>query len=530
MLYSHACMQLYNIKELTKDETVNIVLDTIEKQKQALIFTSSKASAEKTADEIAKKQSIKPELAELAEQIQNALSTPTRQCLRLAQCIKRGIAFHHAGLIQEQKEAIEDAFREGKIKIIAATPTLAIGVDLPSYRTIIKSLKRYSGRFGMQYIPVLEYHQMAGRSGRPGKDTRGEAITIAGTEKEKENIYEKYVTGKPEEIYSKLAVEPVLRMYILSLVASNVVRTKKELIVFFEKTFWAFQFQDMQRLTAIIDKMLMLLEKYRFLQQTASAADFVAASEIQEEKLAATLLGERVAQLYLDPMTADLVITTLEDSITIKKELTAENLLHLFSNTLELRPLIRVKTKDYEEIEQAMIEKTNQLLVKAPPNYDEEYEEYLNSIKTTMLLSNWIEEKTEEHLLEKYDTRPGELREKLQRLEWICYATAELCKLCNLKTAMVEIYKLNKRLQYGAKEELLPLLRLKNIGRIRARKLFNNKIKDLGDVKNADLTTLTQLVGAAIAMNIKKQVGEEMIEEISTTKRKGQMSLGKYGE
>ncbi|MEK6921837.1 MAG: LAGLIDADG family homing endonuclease, partial [Nanoarchaeota archaeon] len=142
----------------------------------------------------------------------------------------------------------------------------SMGVDLPAYRAIIRDLRRFSKNWGQTSISVLEYQQMAGRAGRPGKDTRGEAITIAKTEAEKENIYEEFVIGEVEDIYSKLAVEPVLRTYLLSLIATEYVRTKEQILSFFSKTFWAYQYKDLVKLEKIINKMLKLLKDFEFIE------------------------------------------------------------------------------------------------------------------------------------------------------------------------------------------------------------------------------------------------------------------------
>ena len=148
------------IKRFTDDAAINLAFDTLALKKQALIFATSKRSAEKTAEEIAKRvKNIT--MRELASKILRALPRPTKQCERLAKCVEKGIAFHHAGLTSKQKETIEDGFRKGKIKIIACTPTLAAGLDLPAFRTILKSLRRYGGRWGMDWIPVLEYEQQS---------------------------------------------------------------------------------------------------------------------------------------------------------------------------------------------------------------------------------------------------------------------------------------------------------------------------------------------------------------------------------
>ena len=165
------------------DELQYLAIDTIKIGKQAIVFVPSRASAEKTAEGLAKYSN--DFFPEFEKEILKAVSVPTKQCKRLANCIKKGVAFHHAGLVQKQKNLIEDEFKNGQIKIICATPTLAAGLSLPVFRVIIKSLKRYSGRWGMDWIPVLEYLQMAGRAGRPEYEKFGEAIVIAKSQTEK---------------------------------------------------------------------------------------------------------------------------------------------------------------------------------------------------------------------------------------------------------------------------------------------------------------------------------------------------------
>ena len=97
---------------------LNIALDTIKIGKQALIFVNTKKSAEKTAEEIAKKLKVENEIfLGISEEALNSLSKPTKQCERLSNCLKKGIAFHHAGLTQKQKDIIETNFKKGDIKI-----------------------------------------------------------------------------------------------------------------------------------------------------------------------------------------------------------------------------------------------------------------------------------------------------------------------------------------------------------------------------------------------------------------------------
>jgi helicase len=509
------------LKPSNNHPAIDIALDTIKIQKQALVFTDTKPSAEKTAEDIAKKN--KPEQKELVQQILKAIPSPTKQCYRLAFCVERGIAFHHAGLITKQRQTIETAFREGKIKIICATPTLAQGLDLPAFRVIMKSLKRFSGNWGADWIPTLEYQQMAGRAGRPKfHDTHGEAVSIARTDAEQDEIYERFVSGKPEPIYSKLAVEPVLRTHVLSLIATGFVRNKQQLTNFFEKTFWAHQYTDMEKLENILDKTLSLLEKWNFIQTKQD--DFIKANELNKETpFTATLLGRRVAELYLDPLTANQLIKGLKRT----NYPTTFALLQLFSHTLEMRPLLRTRSKEYDAIQSKLLEHYEELLEMEPSTYDPEHDEFMNSIKTAFFFEQWISETTEEQLLEQHKIRPGEIRSKLAIADWLLYSLEQIAPLLKAHSAAKELRKLRTRVKYGVKEELLTLLRLEGIGRIRARKLYRAGFKDIAKLKKADISELSHILGKKTAESVKKQLGQE-IKKASPRKRKGQIGLEKF--
>ena len=505
-------MPTLKINTPTENPTIDLAIDTLKEEKQAIVFVNSKASAEKTAEDISKKASLNnEELAKLSTQILKALSRPTKQCERLANCVKNGVAYHHAGLVAKQRELIEDSFREGKIKIICATPTLAYGLDLPAYRVIIRDLRRFGPR-GMAWIPVLEYLQQAGRAGRPRFDKRGEAIAVAKTELEKDKIYDKYVSGFPENIYSKLAVEPVLRTYVLSLIVSGFVNTKQQLLDLFEKTFWAYQYQDPERMDYLITKTIELLEEYEFIMFNEDT-----------NKLKATNVGVRVSQLYLDPYTAHKLIKGLQRAASEKPKVFAY--IHLVCQSLEIRPFLRVRSAEYDQVQEQLL--AEEVIVLEPSMYDPEHDDYLDASKTALMLRDWIDEHDEGFLLEKYKIRPGEHRMKLNVADWLIYSTVELARVLFFKNIIADLMKTRVRLKYGVKEELLPLLKLKNIGRVRARKLYNNKLKTTIDLKKASVETLTQILGGRkIAENLKEQLGQGKQKVlVKENKRKGQINI-----
>ncbi len=276
---------------------------------------------------------------------------------------------------------------------------------------------------------------------------------------------------------------------------------------FFSKTFWAHQFKDMRKLGNTLNRLLEQLEEWEFI---TAKQDFVSAADLNDEaRLNSTATGKRVAELYLDPFTANHIISCIRKANSFKAPFP---LLLMVASTLEMRPPVRAGAKDHEDIQEMLMHYDGQLLQEEPSMYDEEYGDFLNAVKTAMFINEWMEEKDEVYLLEKFRIRPGEIHAKLNIADWLLYSAVELSKLINHKEGVRELMKTKLRVSYGIKEELFPLIRLKGIGRVRARRLFNNRITDIAAVKRADMATLTQLIGAKVAADIKEQVGQKVFE------------------
>ncbi|MDP3733766.1 MAG: hypothetical protein Q8R37_00925 [Nanoarchaeota archaeon] len=324
----------------------------------------------------------------------------------------------------------------------------------------------------------------------------------------------------------------MLRTYLLSLISSGIIRDQQSMTEFFRKTFWAQQYNDFEQLQKIMDRMLSLLTTWGFVQGNDDLQQkqelFVSAgsltSKISTGKLQATVVGKRISELYIDPLTADHILQCLQN---FSKEKNTFSVLQMISYTLEMRPLLRVKAKETDQIQEELVKLSDLLLHPEPSAFDLNYEEFINSIKTALFFESWINEKDEDYLLETFDVRPGEIRVKQETADWLLYASEELAQILQYREAVKEIKKLRIRIQHGVKEDLLPLLQLKGIGRIRARKLVTNSIKSLGDLKKIDLTTLSQILGQKVAADVKVQLGQE-IKEVPKGTRKGQLSLEKF--
>ncbi len=511
------------IEVVTGDAVVDLALDTLRLGKQTLVFCSTKRGAEAQADRIAARlrrmQSGREEWAANAHTVVSVLSSPTKQCRRLAACLEQGVAFHHAGLHRRQRSCIEDGFRAGSVSIICCTPTLAMGLDLPAFRVVIRDVKRFGGR-GMQDIPVLEYEQMAGRAGRPGKESFGEAVLVASSPAQAALLTDQYIRGVPEPIFSKLAVEPVLRTYVLSLVAAGFLQTRQDLYAFFEETFYASQYGDTQRLRSILDAMLEQLAEWGFLTPQ-ERGDFVPANALtREASVSATPLGRRVAELYLDPLTAQLLLDALGRA---SPQTGVFAWLHCFASCLELRPLLRPRAREIEEL--AALPAQHELLLPEPAVWSAEYDGFLAALKTALFFRSWIDEVQEEQLLERFGIGPGEVHVKLERVDWLLYAAEELARMQRLHALRSPLRKLRLRLKYGAREELLPLLQLKGVGRVRARRLYGAGIRSLAEVKKAPLSRLAELLGNKVAQEVKVQLGEPAAPDGEPDRERGQRRM-----
>ncbi|MCJ7450470.1 MAG: DEAD/DEAH box helicase [Candidatus Nanohaloarchaeota archaeon QJJ-9] len=492
-----------NLRTNKSRATLNVLENTLSQDKQMISFVRSRKSAESEAEKQGKvtKGNLSREehrkLEELSKRVKNVLGNPTKQCKRLSRCIKHGTAFHHAGLVGEQRHLIEDAFKDNLIKSISATPTLAAGVSLPAYRIVIRDVKRYTNS-GLDFIPVLEYKQMAGRAGRPEHHDEGEAIAVAKDSGSKEEIRDRYILGEPEKIYSKLAMEPVLRMHTLSLIATGFAPDFDSLEDFFSKTFYAYQYGEISEIKEKLKGIVEKLEEY----------DFV---EAKDRNLRPTKLGKRVSELYIDPKTAYHLIETLEEARE-KEETASVGLLQAIANTVEMQPLLKVKKGDKADLEDLLQKTEDRLLEEIPePWEDYDYNRFLKSFKTALMLEGWINEEDEDEMMERFGVTPGGIRAKVENADWLLYACQEIATLKEWENMRNRTKKLRTRVKHGIKEELVRLVRFKGIGRVRARRLYEKGIETTSDIREVGFTRLKKMVGKRTAKRLKEEVGQDNV-------------------
>lgn len=487
------------IEREAKNPAISLAINAVKSGGQTLIFAATRQSAvniaKKAAPTIEKilSKSMKRALERVAGNIMGA-GEKNRISELLAELVKRGVAFHHAGLGGEHRRIVEDSFKDGRIKVLTATPTLAFGVNLPARTVIIHDYRRYEPGYGYYPISVLEYKQMCGRAGRPKYDKIGEAILIARTADEANYLMENYVLAKPERIWSRLAVERVLRTHVLATIATDYAHSEYGVYEFFGKTFYAYQY-DVGAMKQIIARILRYLYDEEMI-------------DVRGENICATHFGKRVSELYIDPVSAVIIRNAIRQR---PETLTDLSLLHMITHTPDMRPLLRPYSSELDNVAVFMEDHRDEFLVEVPSEWDDrmEYEEFLGEVKTAMVLKAWIEETSEDDIIEQFNVQPGDLYRVIESAKWLLYATHELAKLFENKEVPPMALELMERVEKGVKKELLPIVRLHGVGRVRGRILYNAGYRTIDDVKNAQVEDLAKLpsIGPKLAKKIKEQVG-----------------------
>jgi len=136
-------------------------------------------------------------------------------------------------------------------------------------------------------------------------------------------------------------------------------------------------------------------------------------------------------------------------------------------------------------------------------------ESFLAEIKAARVLESWIEEVSEEEIIEKFGVEPGDLYRLVDTSEWLLQAVYELSRLLGKNRYRKMAGEVHRRVKHGVKRELLPLVRLEGVGRVRARMLFNSGLKNITDLRRVPLSTLVGIptIGPRVAKKIKEQVG-----------------------
>ncbi|QUO46991.1 DEAD/DEAH box helicase [Halorubrum ruber] len=394
--------------------TAALVADAVADGGQCLAFVRSRREAvdlaERLADDgLAAELGVEEAAAAAAEEATDVDGTLTGR--QLADCLRAGVAFHHAGLRSGHRAVVESAFRERDVACICATPTLAAGVNVPARRVVVRDQRRY-GEGGMAWIPTLEVHQMCGRAGRPGLDPHGEAVLVADADT-REEVHERYVEGEPEAVESQLADPAALRTHVLAAIATEFAATETEILDVFEGTFYAREAGAGGLADAVAVAVDDLVAAGMIARETGGVEDY---------RLVATAVGETTSKQYVRPETGERIVAGLRAAVDLADATT----LTAFEVICDTPDMQDTYLGNAERADVYQFARTNAAHLTTDMTEPDDFEGWLESVKTARILDEWIGGATVEELVERYRIGPGDLDSRVERAEWLLSAAEAL--------------------------------------------------------------------------------------------------------
>ena len=571
----------------------SVLDDTTEMSKQMLVFVASRSSAQKEARELSKHVKSKLDagghnfsdsVTESWDEMANSLSVRESGSVTakaLANAVRGGVGFHHAGLTSSQRRVVEEGFRTGNLLCIVATPTLAQGVNLPASRVVIRDSRRWSTVAARSMpLPVMEVRQMMGRAGRPGFDEFGESFLVSKSKQDEDSLIDLYLKGEPEDVTSKLAnpgaqnaeEDGALLAHILSIVATAGIDDRDAISRFLSKTFLSSQMNP-ETLEARTDDVLYWLCENGMIERRGESKqvenrikesktaereedwqdempswansataipglDLIPKEEIQRRftprrgpaifgfkkasmykpsdsfipepaamTYAPTQLGARVSRLYLNPISGRIIQDGLRKAIGIISgednvgQVSPLSLLHLASCTPDFLPLWPRKN-DYGAIQEVLHGREREFL-STTTDLEEE-----RRMKGALVVNSWMDEDSLDSIENDWGVQAGDLRSRVELIEWLLYAMRRILSededLGRMdrsahKILYESIDEVHRRVRYGCKADILGLVAIRGVGRVRAREMSDtlgvNDASDLSAITERDKSRLSDLRG-----------------------------------
>lgn len=483
--------EMFNTKN-KNDVIVKIVEKAIEDNSQALSFVSTRRFTESLATYVAKKidkkttkeqkHKFKQVADKLLEVPKKKGSLPTTTCLKLAEAAEKGVVFHHAGLFNEQKEIIEDEFRNGNILMITATPSLMYGVNLPSKYVVIRDHTRWTSN-GPASIPVFDYEQMSGRAGRPQYDDVGYSYLVAKTMDEAFDLEARYIDGEIELTNSKLIDnKDAIYKQIIAQIASSLSKNLDDLNDFFGKTLYGFQMKNNPSMSMFAQDSLNW--------ELESALEFLLQNGIiraTPEGLKTTDFGNLIAKSNYAVETA----VKIKEYVSTMEKLNTAEMIYALAETPDL-PLISFKGRKSKDPVRDKLSECSLFAV-----------DIGNPEATAVSLIEWIDERNEYEIENAYNVYSASTRRSAYEASRLVKFAKNTLEVLGNYSNLKDMDYLSARLYYGVKEDIIPLVvGVKRLGRKRARLLMKTFGDNLNEASEKDLQKI-EGIGPKLAGKIK---------------------------
>ncbi|XP_066600630.1 helicase POLQ-like isoform X2 [Prorops nasuta] len=519
-----------NAIALDPDKIGGLVMDVVP-QDACLIFCSSRANCENVALLLSKVlfRSLLNYKQKEKEVLKKALEGEAPICPILSKTIAFGVAYHHSGLTSQERQLLEEAFREGILCVICCTSTLAAGVNLPARRVILRN-----PYIGNQFITLSRYKQMTGRAGRAGLGEMGESILIC--KRPELPAVKDLFASKMDDCLSSLHMEKDKGIHnlILSAIFLSITSTKFDLYNLFSSTLCAIQ-QD--RLTIDVKNMIdeavnsflrsgILKVKYEKphisadtesnidLSQTklqnleTEAGDAFELSELGRAAIKGSIELQSAYNLYTDLKTAQnhlilsdclhlLYLVTpynTTNQVKIIESVYYDEALKLTSGQMATARLLGINEATIGQIRNGIM----------PKNIDPRV---VQRFYITLILYEFWNQQTVYSIAQKYQISRGVVQNLLTTVASFASAVVRFCQELKEFWAFAEIFcAFSKKLSYCCPAELEILMELPGVKIGRAYQLFNAGYKTLQNVASADPKALQETVKYMSKRSVKQMI------------------------
>ncbi|KAM9278037.1 DNA polymerase theta [Cariama cristata] len=537
-----------------EDHVVSLCYETVCDGHSVLLFCPSKNWCEKLADIVArefyslqqaessaKNSALAPVVVD-REGVDEVLEQLKRSISGLDSVLQRtlpwGVAFHHAGLTFDERDIIEGAFRQGLIRVLAATSTLSSGVNLPARRVIIRT-----PMFAGKLLDILTYKQMAGRAGRKGVDTEGESILVCKPSERSKGTA--LLQGSLKPVCSCLlrregeGVSSSMKRAILEIIVGGVANTPDDVQMYASCTLLASSLKESKSgnekaqdkvQTGPVEACVAWLLENEFIQVLDSSSD------VKAKVYHPTHLGSATLSSSLSPTEAMEIFADLQRAM---KSFVLENDLHIvylvtpvyeewttidwyqFFCLWEKLPASMKRVAELVGIEEGFLARSVKGKILAKTEKQHRQMAIHKRFFTSLALLDLISEVPLKDMTKKYGCSRGQLQSLQQSAATYAGMVTIFCNRLGWHNMELLLSQFQSRLTFGVHRELCDLVRVSLLNAQRARTLYNAGFVTVADLARASPDDVTTALKNSVPFkSVRRAVDEdeESVEERRTVR------------
>ncbi|XP_041839070.1 DNA polymerase theta isoform X2 [Melanotaenia boesemani] len=532
------------------DHIVSLCYETVREGHSVLLFCPSKNWCEKLADTVAREfyklrhtdrqSEAGPQPACLDQEgledvIAQLRQTPAGLDPILQRTVPWGVAFHHAGLTFDERDVLEGAFRQGLVRVLAATSTLSSGVNLPARRVIIRT-PTFNGRL----LDPLTYKQMAGRAGRKGVDTTGESVLVCKQSERQRGI--SLLQGALQPISSCLVrregegVTTSMLRAILEIIVGGVASTPQDVRLYASCSLLAASMKcdskkeaDEETNRGAIEACVEWLMENEFISIQKDGS-----GDLTDERYCPTQLGSATLSSSLSPPEALGIFADLQRAM---KGFVLENDLHLlylitplyaewttidwyqFFCLWEQLPSSMKRVAELVGVQEGFLARSVSGKLVAKTEKQSRQMAIHKRFFTTLVLQDLVNEVPLGTVASKFNCNRGQLQSLQQSASTYAGMVMVFCKRLGWHNMELLLSQYQTRLSFGVQRELVDLVRVSLLNATRARALYAQGLCTIAELARATVADVEKALRNAIPFKSSKRAVDESEMEAAERRR-----------